>query len=95
MSRDRSPLKREDLNKLENTNNTMATFSHSDIQIRFNFAKCMVPEYFGGSKDLNYFLNNANEFITKLTCTDETINNYFFRYVISQIKGEARDIVTL
>lgn len=92
MSRDRSPLNRD---ILETKMTTSATLSYSDIQIRFNFAKCMVPEYFGGSKDLNYFLINAKEFIDKFTFTDEILTTYFFKYVTSQVKGEARDLVTL
>jgi len=94
MNRDRSPLKRNssELNNLEMATNTL---SHGDIQIRFNFAKCMVPKYFGGSKDLNYFLVNAKEFLDKFTFTDAELTSYFFKYVISQIEGEARDVVTL
>lgn len=107
MFRDRSPLNRERTlseSNLKNTsdnlsqNNTMATaatLSYSDIQATFNFAKCMVPEYFGGSKDLNYFLTNSKEFLDKFTFTEVNLNSYFLRYVFSQVKGEARDILTL
>lgn len=96
MFRDRSPLNRSTTNNPTNSNmTTNSTLSYNDIQIRFNFAKCMVPEYFGGSKELNYFLTNAKEFIDKFTFTDEVLTSYFFRYVISQIKGEARDLITL
>lgn len=63
MLRERSPLKRDTTNNIDMPNNTNLT--HSDIQIRFIFVKCMVPEYFGGSKDLNYFLTNAKEFLDK------------------------------
>lgn len=92
MNRDRSPIKRY-ITNCESTK--MATISYSDIQCRFNFAKCMVPEYFGGSKDLNYFLNSSKEFLDKFTFTDVDLNRYFLQYVISQVKGDARDVVTL
>lgn len=104
MFRDRSPLAREISNfensnilNSENLNSNMPnpTLSYTDIQCRFNFAKSMVPEYFGGPKDLSYFLNSSKEFIGKFTFTDIDLNRYFLQYVISQIKGEARDLINL
>lgn len=59
MYQDRSPLSRSSSPTLFNnirvemTNPT--TLSYNEIQTRFNFAKCMVPEYYGGSKELCYF----------------------------------------
>jgi len=108
MIRDRSPLKRESqsdsesedifsfFNTLINLNTmTQPSLSYSDIQVRFNFAKNMVPEYSGGSKDLCFFIKNAEKFINNFTFSDTLLNEYFFNYVISQIKGEARDLVIL
>lgn len=109
MNRDRSPIKSFELsssdeetdleNNLNNLNNlskmTTPTLSYSDVQVRFNFAKSMVPEYSGGSKDLCFFIKNAEKFINNFTFSDTVLNEYFFQYVISQIKGEARDLVIL
>lgn len=103
MFRDRSPLSRDNLNNSNSESSSLnninmpnpATLSYSDIQCRFNFAKCMVPEYFGGAKDLSYFLNSSKEFLDKFTFTDQDLNRYFLQYVISQIKGDARDLIAL
>lgn len=110
MYRDRSPLRstegnssdtdeetslKNNKNNLNKMSNPTTTLSYNDIQLRFNFAKCMVPEYSGGSKDLCFFLKNAGKFIENFTFTDTVLNEYFFQYVLSQIKGEARDLVIL
>lgn len=109
MYRDRSPLRVNEPNSYssdeesfskdnKNTLNKMTTpttLSYSDVQLRFNFAKCMVPEYSGGSKDLCFFLKNAEKFIGNFTFTDTALNEYFFQYVLSQVKGEARDLIIL
>lgn len=48
-----------------------------DIQIRFNLAKYTIPEYSGGSKDLLYFLTQAEKLKDNFTFTDEVLNNCF------------------
>lgn len=67
----------------------------NELKIRFEFAKTLVPEYHGGSKSLFYFISNTEKFLANFTFNDATLTDYFLQYVISQIKGEAKDLVIL
>nr|CAH7730113.1 unnamed protein product [Callosobruchus chinensis]CAH7730817.1 unnamed protein product [Callosobruchus chinensis] len=67
--------------------------SMQELQIKFNVAKYMVPEYHGGHRDLIYFLSNSEKFIGEFANT--VFVQYAFQFVISQLRGEVRDLVHL
>lgn len=69
--RDRSPIKRN-----IKTNNSL---SYQDIQISFNFAKHTVSEYHGSSKNLCYFLAQAEKFKNNIIFTVlQYLTNIFY-----------------
>nr|CAH7755887.1 unnamed protein product [Callosobruchus chinensis] len=58
-------------------------------------ARDMVPEYYGGSKDLLDFINKGEQFIELLKKPDLNcvFNKLLLHNIVSKIKGEARDLI--
>lgn len=64
-------------------------------QVEINMARDMVPEYSGGSKDLAYFISQADTFINLLKQGDSlnVFNKLLLEQVKSKLRGEARDVL--
>lgn len=82
--RDRSPI------QFKNQSNSKMSIT----QIEINMARDMVPEYSGGSKNLAYFLNQAENYLNLLKTEENTIfNRLLLETVKSKLTGEARNVL--
>ncbi|KAL3283682.1 hypothetical protein HHI36_023923 [Cryptolaemus montrouzieri] len=63
--------------------------------IEMNMARDMLPEYSGGSENLAYFLNQAENYLTLLKKGEENclFNKLLLEQVKSKLIGEARDVL--
>ncbi|CAH2013948.1 unnamed protein product [Acanthoscelides obtectus] len=63
--------------------------------LELSLAKDIVPDYFGGTKDLLDFITKGDQFIQLLKKTDPNcvFNKLLLHNIIAKIKGEARDLL--
>lgn len=86
-NRDRS---RSPIVKFKNNNTKMAEIT----QIEMNMARDMIPQYSGGSKNLAYFLNQVDNYLSFLRQKEDCLfNRLLLEQVKSKITGEARDVL--
>lgn len=45
----------------------------NELKIRLEFAKTLVPEYYGGSKSLFYFIRNTEKILANFTFNDPVV----------------------
>lgn len=93
VSRDRSPLRRTTDSSLDTIlENTMPS---ELTQIEMNMAKDMLPEYSGGSKNLAYFIKQAELYVDLLKKPNDNtpFNKLLFEQIKSKLVGEARDLL--
>lgn len=97
-NRSRSPVSR--INQLEivqtsefHRENEICTMAVSSLEI--SMAKDMLPDYSGGSRNLAYFIKQADSYINLLKRPEENclFNKLLFEQVKSKIIGEARDVL--
>lgn len=97
-SRSRSPLNRNKSNNSSNNsiinNEQINTNKMAITNLELSMAKDMLPEYSGGSKNLAYFISQAEQFITLLKRPEDCLfNKLLFEQVKAKIVGEARDVL--
>lgn len=100
-TRERSPIKRDNSDNLNNSSNLLTSDDYSNntmanlTSIEISMAKDMLPEYSGGSKNLAYFIKQVETFIELLRKPDDNcvFNRLLFEQVKSKLSGEARCVL--
>ena len=67
--------------------------SVEQFKLRLSIWREAIPKYEGGTKLLSYFIQQCSKFSESLTTAHAVINEALFALIISNISGEALDLV--